>query len=71
MTNKPQPKEPRLFDRVRTVIRLRGMSYLAENSYVDWIRRFITFHGKRHPVEMGAAVSMASAREKRLFPSRS
>lgn len=55
MTNKPQPKEPRLLDRVRTEIRLRGMSYRTENSYVDWIRRFIIFNGKRHPNEMGPA----------------
>ena len=55
MTKKPEPNEPRLLDRVRTEIRLRGMSYRTENSYVDWIRRFIIFQGKRHPLEMGPA----------------
>jgi len=35
-------------------MRLKHYSYRTEQSYVDWIRRFILFHGKRHPREMGA-----------------
>ncbi len=31
------------------------MSRRTEEAYVAWIRRFIFFHGKRHPAEMGAA----------------
>jgi len=44
----------RLLDRVREANRLRHGSRSTEKSYVGWIRRFILFHGKRHPAEMGA-----------------
>jgi integron integrase len=46
-------KAPRLLDEVRKAIRLRHFSYRTEKSYVDWIRRFVVFHEKRHPKEMG------------------
>ena len=46
---------PRLLDRVRDKIRLKHYSLRTEQAYVDWIRRFIRHHGKRHPAEMGAA----------------
>ena len=49
--NFPQP--PKLLDQVRTAIRLRRMSYRTEQTYCDWIKRFILFHNKRHPKEMG------------------
>ena len=49
------PNPPRLLDQVRTAIRLRGMSYRTEQAYVDWIRRYILFHQKRHPSELGPA----------------
>ena len=42
-------------EQVRAVIRLRGMSYRTEQTYTDWIKRFILFHDKRHPREMGVA----------------
>jgi integrase len=45
----------RLLDRVRDAIRLRRYSIRTEDVYVDWARRFILFHGKRHPESMGAA----------------
>jgi integron integrase len=48
-------KPPRLLDRVRAEIRLRHFSRRTEKAYVGWIRRFILFHGKRHPGEMGQA----------------
>ena len=48
----PQPS--RLLDRVRDKIRLRHYSIRTEQAYVDWIRRFILFHGKRHPDTLGA-----------------
>ncbi len=48
-------KKPRLLDQVRDRIRYKHYSIRTEQSYLDWIRRFICFHGKRHPVEMGAA----------------
>jgi integron integrase len=44
---------PRLLDRVRIAIRTRHYSIRTEEAYVGWIRRFIFFHGKRHPQEMG------------------
>lgn len=46
---------PRLLDRVRERIRVRHYSLRTEQSYVGWIRRYILFHGKRHPGDMGAA----------------
>ncbi|MBI1196225.1 MAG: hypothetical protein GC138_10315 [Gammaproteobacteria bacterium] len=50
-----QSKEPRLLDRVRERCRVKHFSIRTEKSYVDWIRRFILFHNKRHPAEMGAS----------------
>lgn len=46
---------PRLLDQVREVIRLRHYSIRTEQAYVQWIRRFIVFHGKKHPRDMGSA----------------
>lgn len=42
-------------DRVRQEIRVRHYSIRTEQAYTDWIRRFIVFHGKRHPKDLGAA----------------
>jgi site-specific recombinase XerD len=50
----PGPSKPRLLDRVRDAIRSRHYSRRTEKTYVAWIRRYILFHGKRHPAEMGA-----------------
>lgn len=56
MSNKPAgPQNPKLLDLVRFRIRAKHYSLSTETSYVDWIKRFILFHGKRHPVEMGIA----------------
>lgn len=44
---------PRLMDQVREAIRVRHYSYRTELTYLQWIRRYIFFHGKRHPAEMG------------------
>ena len=49
------PGQPRLLDRVRSAMRARHYSPLTEKAYVAWIRRYILFHRKRHPSEMGAA----------------
>ena len=46
---------PRLLDRLRDEIRRRHYSRSTETAYVQWARRFILFHGKRHPNDMGAA----------------
>jgi integron integrase len=44
---------PKLLDRVRWHLRVKRYSIRTEQSYVDWIRRYILFHKKRHPIEMG------------------
>jgi Phage integrase, N-terminal SAM-like domain len=51
----PGYRPPRLLDRVREAIRARHYSHRTQKAYVAGIRRFILFHGKRHPIEMGAA----------------
>ena len=48
------PEPPKLLDRVRAAIRVRHYSPRTEEAYVHWIRRFILYHGKRHPSAMGA-----------------
>src|SRR5438094_691732 len=45
--------EVKLLDRVRQAIRIRHYSRRTEEAYTAWIRRFIVFHGKRHPRELG------------------
>jgi len=48
------PGKPRLLDDVRARMRRLGLSLRTEEAYLGWIRRFILFHGKRHPAQMGA-----------------
>ena len=45
----------KLLDRVRRRIRLKGYSIRTERAYVSWIKRYILFHDKRHPQDMGKA----------------
>ncbi len=45
----------KLLDRVRWHLRVKHYSIRTEKTYLDWIRRYILFHGKRHPAEMGEA----------------
>ena len=45
----------KLLDQVRSVLRTRHYSYRTEKTYVEWILRYIRFHGVRHPLGMGAA----------------
>ena len=47
------PQPPRLLERVRIALRTRHYSLRTEQAYVGWIKRYIFFHGKRHPQEMG------------------
>ena len=52
----PRPaKAPRLLEQVRDAVRVRNYSYRTEEAYVHWIKRFIYFSAKRHPLELGAA----------------
>jgi integron integrase len=53
-TGPPEPPKPRLLDRVRQAIGTCRYSRRTEKAYVHWIKRYILFHGKRHPAEMGA-----------------
>lgn len=50
MSQGPSP----FMESVRTAIRVRHYSIRTEEAYLMWVRRFILFHGKRHPAEMGA-----------------
>jgi integron integrase len=45
--------KPKLLDRVRDICRFRHYSIRTEEAYVQWIRRYILFHDKRHPEELG------------------
>jgi integron integrase len=63
----------RLLDRVRDAVRCRHYSYQTEKAYVHWVRRFIFFHHRRHPREMGepeiAAFLSYLASERRVSAS--
>jgi integron integrase len=48
------PSRPGLIERVRERIRYRHFSFRTEQAYVGWIRRFVHFHERKHPREMGA-----------------
>jgi hypothetical protein len=47
------PSEPKLLDQLRGRLRVKHYSIRTEQSYVDWVRRFVLFHGKRHPRDLG------------------
>jgi integron integrase len=49
----PNDEPPRLLDRVRQVLRVKHYAIRTEEAYVGWIRRYVLFHQKRHPQEMG------------------
>jgi repressor LexA len=53
VTHASEERKPKLLDQVREAIRARHYSLRTEEAYVSWIKRFILFHGKRHPLEMG------------------
>ncbi len=44
----------KLLDQARELLRAKHYSYRTEQTYIDWMRRYILFHNKRHPIEMGA-----------------
>src|SRR6266540_4544651 len=44
---------PRLLDQLRAVLRRKHYSLRTEEAYVGWVKRFVLFHDKRHPREMG------------------
>ncbi len=49
-----QTQPPKLLDQLRENLRTRHYSIRTEEAYLDWVRRFILFHGKRHPKDLGA-----------------
>jgi integron integrase len=49
----PEPSRPRLLHQLQRAIQLRHYSPRTGQAYVRWVRRFILFHNKRHPVELG------------------
>jgi hypothetical protein len=60
MSDKPlklntETPPPKLLDQLRERIRLKHYSIRTEQAYVQWVKRYIIFHGKRHPAEMGKA----------------
>ena len=48
------PTKPKLLDQVRGKLRVKHYSIRTEEQYLQWIKRFILFHDKRHPKDMGA-----------------
>ena len=50
----PTPPPPKLLEQLRDKLRLKHYSIRTESSYIDWARRFILFHDKRHPRTLGA-----------------
>jgi hypothetical protein len=48
------PSRKKLLDQVRDMLRLKHYSRRTEESYVNWIRRYILFHEKKHPKDVGA-----------------
>jgi len=54
VANTPPAPSPKLLDQVRDRIRVKHYSIRTETQYVQWVRRFILFHDKKHPKDMGA-----------------
>ena len=48
-----EPPPKKLLDQMRDALRTKHYSYRTEKTYIEWVRRFILFHQKRHPKEMG------------------
>ncbi|GIV63369.1 MAG: integron integrase [Bellilinea sp.] len=55
MPDPSSPKPKKLLDQLRDAIRLKHYSYSTEKTYLHWVRRYILYHNKRHPAEMGIA----------------
>lgn len=49
----PEQPPKRLLDQVRDAIRRKHYAYRTEKTYVHWVKRYVLFHNKRHPEEMG------------------
>ena len=68
-----EAQPPKLLDQLRESLRVRHYSLRTEDAYLDWVRRFILFHGKQHPRDMGAPEVQAFlshlAVDRRVSPS--
>ena len=53
--NTPIVQPPKLLDQIRNKLRVKHYAIRTEEQYLHWIKRFILFHGKRPPKDMGAA----------------
>jgi integron integrase len=53
VTSHGEPHKPKLLDQVKARIRFKHYSLRTEEAYLGWIRRFILFSGKRHPLQLG------------------
>jgi hypothetical protein len=49
----PVPEPPGLLQQVRDALARQNYSMRTEQAYIDWIKRFVLFHRKRHPPELG------------------
>jgi len=47
-------QKPKLLDQLRSVLRVKHYSIRTEDAYISWVRQYILFHNKKHPIEMGA-----------------
>ena len=66
----PQATPKKLLDQVRDALRLKHYSYRAEQAYVGWITRYVLFHDKRHPNDMGAPEAGAAATDAGALSAR-
>ena len=53
LPDRNETAKPKFLEQVRIILRTRHYSLRTEEAYLGWIRRFVLFHGKRHPQEMG------------------
>jgi Phage integrase, N-terminal SAM-like domain len=53
MENPPAAQPPKSLDQIRNKLRVKHYAIPTEEQYLHWIKRFILFHGKRHPKDMG------------------
>lgn len=57
LSGNSETRKPKLLDEVRRILRLKHYSIRTEQSYMDWIRRFMEHHRMRHPRDMGGAAA--------------
>jgi integron integrase len=55
LSDETESGKPKLLDEMRRSLRLKHYSYRTEKAYCEWVKRFVIFHGKRHPRDLGPA----------------